>query len=474
MESLQFTVSPTEVLQRKRTSCKLFVHNPMPSRVMNLRVSLTAASPNIILRTARIEFPDVPANGKSSQEILIQGIQPGQCTIQLESIKGMQKGIFKTFPNSSIMVQIQDRGPQAVQWINKNKLLKALDYLDCHLQVSRFENNTYRTKMFSDSGLGEAFCIFDHRNLANLLAVENFQYIDHTSYGKDLYDLVFNRDQYALYTRISDKADAQNMGIRLRLHIDAPELYRIRWELLYDSHVNEFMCLQIDTPVTHYLDTLQMGRPVHTTKPLKILGIAISPKDLLRLDLNKEKQLIDEAVKSLSDNGDLIMEWSDVQTFEQFRREAYSGDWNMLHFIGHSEVDQNQGGVLCFAKPNGESDKIKAADFAAALRANRSCRFVFLNSCSSAKTVANHPISNIAYTLLQVKIPAVIGMQSKITDSEAIELARTFYAAITDGLPIDAALTTTRLQLKGAFPNSISWTTPALFMRSKDGNLFEF
>jgi hypothetical protein len=63
-------------------------------------------------------------------------------------------------------------------------------------------------------------------------------------------------------------------------------------------------------------------------------------------------------------------------------------------------------------------------------------------------------------------------MQNSITDSAAIEFARTFYGTLADGIPIDAAISEARKSISIARSNSVEWGTPVLFMRSKDGMVF--
>jgi len=62
-------------------------------------------------------------------------------------------------------------------------------------------------------------------------------------------------------------------------------------------------------------------------------------------------------------------------------------------------------------------------------------------------------------------------MQYPISDAAAIELAHTFYKALTDGYPVDAALGEARKAV-AAQGNRYEWATPVLFSRSPDNQLF--
>jgi hypothetical protein len=63
-------------------------------------------------------------------------------------------------------------------------------------------------------------------------------------------------------------------------------------------------------------------------------------------------------------------------------------------------------------------------------------------------------------------------MQFMVSDRAALVFSQEFYRATADGYPVDAAVTEARrlVYLEG---NPVEWGTPALFMRSPDGTIFE-
>jgi hypothetical protein len=64
-------------------------------------------------------------------------------------------------------------------------------------------------------------------------------------------------------------------------------------------------------------------------------------------------------------------------------------------------------------------------------------------------------------------------MQYKISDRAAIEFSRSFYEALADGLPVDAAAAEMRKAISIAVCNSVEWVTLVLHMRSPDGRIFD-
>ena len=80
--------------------------------------------------------------------------------------------------------------------------------------------------------------------------------------------------------------------------------------------------------------------------------------------------------------------------------------------------------------------------------------------------------ASIAERLVRRGLPAVLAMQYAITDVAAIEFTRSFYGALANGLPVDAASAEARKAMSLAAPDSWEWATPVLFLRSADGELW--
>jgi hypothetical protein len=99
-------------------------------------------------------------------------------------------------------------------------------------------------------------------------------------------------------------------------------------------------------------------------------------------------------------------------------------------------------------------------------------RLVVLNACEGAQTGMQAPYSSIAEHLVRRGLPAVVAMQTAITDSAAVEFTRSFYGALANGLPVDAACAEARKAMSLAAPGSWEWATPVLYLRSPDGELW--
>src|SRR5439155_10455854 len=99
-------------------------------------------------------------------------------------------------------------------------------------------------------------------------------------------------------------------------------------------------------------------------------------------------------------------------------------------------------------------------------------RLVILNACEGARGGTNDIFSGTAAILVRRGIPAVIAMQYEITDRAAVEFCRSFYEAVADELPVDAAVAEARKAVDASRSNTFEWGTPVLYMRATDGVLF--
>ena len=129
--------------------------------------------------------------------------------------------------------------------------------------------------------------------------------------------------------------------------------------------------------------------------------------------------------------------------------------------------------MISFCNAQGKARDFRATDLARLLADYRSLRLVVLNACEGARGSGQDVFSSTASILVQRKLPAVLAMQYAITDRAAIEMARSFYEALADGLPVDTAVSEARKGISFAVTNTVEWGTPVLFMRAPDGQLFE-
>lgn len=292
-------------------------------------------------------------------------------------------------------------------------------------------------------------------------------------FGQKLFDTLITGEVRSCYNVSLRDAAHQGKGLRIKLRIKPPELAALPWEFLYDPNHADYISLSNNTPVVRYLELPQSISPLAVDPPLRILGMIASPDDRISLDVMLEKQRVEEALSDLKEQKLVDISWLQGQTWEDLQQAMRTGTWNVFHFIGHGGFDRNADeGLIAFADRDGQTFLLTATQLGRFLSGHSTLRLVILNSCEGARGGKRDIFSSTASILVRRGIPAVLAMQYKISDKAAIEFARSFYLALADGMPVDAAVCEARIAVSVALANTLEWGTPVLYMRSQDGVLF--
>ena len=293
-------------------------------------------------------------------------------------------------------------------------------------------------------------------------------------FGRELFNALLTGETRSRYDVSVGAARQQGKGLRLKLRILPPELAKLPWEFLYDPREAEYVCLSRDTPVVRYLELPQPVQPLLVQPPLRILGMIVSPRDLPSLDVAREKQRVEMALGDLQKQRLIDLKWLEGQTWRDLQRAMRSGPWHIFHFIGHGGFDSTADeGVIALADESGCSHRMSATELGRLLSDHRSLRLVLLNSCEGARGSEHDVFSSTAAILVRRGLPAVVAMQYEITDRAAVEFARSFYEALAEGLPVDAAVAEARKAISLAVTNTVEWGTPVLYMRAPQGAIFQ-
>ena len=299
------------------------------------------------------------------------------------------------------------------------------------------------------------------------------QPIDVEAFGRSLYGAVFAGEVGLKLRDNLTIAAERGVGLRIRIPIDPdlPALADLPWEYLC-SAAGDYFARSSKTPLVRYLE-VGCGEPLKPVRPpLHVLAALSNPKDVTRLEVDKEWQRLREVTGPLEERGLLRLERLENPTPARLRNRL-RGPVNVLHFVGHGFFDpsQNLGGLI-FENESGGSQVVTARELAELLQDSRSLRLVFLNACEGAVSGRSDSFAGVAQGLVQRCVPAVLAMQFPISDPAAIALSREFYSALADGYPIDAALSEARKAIQEA-GGPLEWGTPVLFSRSDDNRLIE-
>ena len=210
------------------------------------------------------------------------------------------------------------------------------------------------------------------------------------------------------------------------------------------------------------------------TPPLRILGMMVSPSDLPPLDLENEKHRVEETTQPLQKNGLVNLTWLEGKTWRDLQKAMRGGPWHIFHFIGHGAFDRNAGeGLIMLEDEDGASHRLSATQLGRLLADHHSLRLALLNACEGAKSNERDIFSSTGAILVRRGLPAVLAMQYQITDRAAVEFSRSFYEALSEGMPVDAAVVEARKAISLAVNNTVEWGTPVLYMRAPDGKVFD-
>jgi predicted ATPase len=293
-------------------------------------------------------------------------------------------------------------------------------------------------------------------------------------FGRTLFDTLISADVRTLFDVSAHDASREGKGLRLKLRVQPPELGAIPWEFLYDTRGGEFVCLSRDTPLVRYLELTQPPVTLRVSTPLRILGLIASPKDQPPLNVEREKQLLEQTVAGLKARGLVELHWLDGQTWGDLQRATWSGPWHVFHFIGHGEFERESGeGFILLEDSDGLAYRFSSEKLARLLGDHEPLRLALLNACEGACASSRDTYSSTAAVLVRRGVPAVLAMQYQISDQAAMDFAQSFYAAIAHGLPVDAAVAEARKAISLSVGETAEWAIPVLYMRSPDGVLFD-
>jgi len=290
-------------------------------------------------------------------------------------------------------------------------------------------------------------------------------------FGKALFDTLLSGQIRNCYDMSRMKAQQEEVPLRFKLRIDSPQLAALPWEFLCDPRDQSYLSLSLRTPIVRYPSLAKPVEPLPVKPPLRILGMICSPTDLPELDVERERERVEAAVKNLRQ---VELEWIPGQTWRDLMQAMRRGPWHIFHFIGHGGFDaRSDEGMLVLARDDGASHELHASDLRHLIADHFSLRFVFLNACEGARGGRRDVFSSTAANLVQNGVPAVLAMQYEISDHAAVEFSRTFYEGLADATPVDEAITEARKAVRLGSPNSLEWGTPVLYMHTHDTLLFE-
>lgn len=255
--------------------------------------------------------------------------------------------------------------------------------------------------------------------------------------GNRLYKAVFSREVLELLRTAKDSLLPWE-GLRLRFETKSLEAFEWPLETLHDG--KRFLALQMDSLIVRYQGPLRKLPTLWVFPPLRVLVVVASPKSLERLDVEQELNAIQDALEPLRRKRRVEVGHLDNPTFAALSEKLDDSKYHVLHFIGHGVFNRNDGGGRIYlTETSGAAQAVEGAALSDLLGLHPSLRLVVLNTCEGAVARGDRFLG-VAQALIQQGIPAVLAMQGKISDPNALRFSRRFYERLAKGRPVDRAL----------------------------------
>jgi CHASE2 domain-containing sensor protein len=302
-----------------------------------------------------------------------------------------------------------------------------------------------------------------HTDRAFLIAFGTRLYATLFRSAGDVVEQLFNR----CCGRASSAADD---GVRLRLRIEAPEIARLPWELLYWPSRQCFLGTSIQTPVVRYLEIAEPIRDLTTAAPVRVLVVIPANPEL---DTGTELANLQQAMAALEPQVELTV-LDGAVTLDRISDTLVEQRFHVLHYIGHGDFRDDEA-LVQLNSGDGAIEYVNHEHFSGLFQNHPTMKLVVLNSCKGAELSPHSPFVGMAPQLLRKGIPAVVAMQYAVADDVAVLFAREFYRSLFRGWArgrIEVAISHARERVAAEFPDDRDIAAPVLFMRAREGVLF--
>lgn len=306
--------------------------------------------------------------------------------------------------------------------------------------------------------------------------------------GEELGQALFPPSVRSFLSASLSRLRSDDEGLRIRLRLDTYGLAELPWEFVYlplpdmpgeRRGPEGFLALNRRVSLVRYESQASPLAPLEAVRPLRLVALLASPQgpDYAPLDVEKERQNIAAAVKDVPALRPDFYPNATVDTL----LDALVEPAQIFHFSGHGEFKGDMGdrygstegaGAVILVDEAGRAKPFPAQKLALNLNA-RGVRLAVLTACEVGVRDAASAWAGVVTALTHAGIPAVVGMQFRVRDRNAIAFSRAFYRALAAGQSIDAAVTDGRFAIFNlGDDDERDWGVPVLYLRAEDGVLF--
>jgi CHAT domain/SIR2-like domain len=276
----------------------------------------------------------------------------------------------------------------------------------------------------------------------------------------------------------------RSLRVRLRVGRSAPDLHRVRWELLRDpDRLDASLATQESVVFSRYLESrdyrhveirpgeaLQAlvavaGPPEDSLEPYEIDERSFAPVDVQGEIARAEKALVGSEVTTLGGK--------EPVTLERLIEGLRAGP-DILYLVCHGYVKtsgQDRGPRLLLQGEDGKATHVDGRELVTRMRELTELpRLVVLASCMSASSMTADAgaLAAVGPELAAIGVPAVLAMQDNVTMETVEKMMPVFFARLREQPEIDRALAIARATLQ----DRPDWWVPVLFMRLKSGRVW--
>jgi hypothetical protein len=292
--------------------------------------------------------------------------------------------------------------------------------------------------------------------------------------GQALYSHLVSGDAAELVAETLHGARESRTAVHFELRFDPDQaaLAQFPWETIADP-VGRFLVRDGMVALTRYITYPQPPAPFDAAldrqpllrviaQPSGLPSIAFGDLGLMRIetlehatfDALQQKLLIQRLAAwgmHFDGHGGLMLRCRNCKSLEMPGTSVCSQ-------CNASLSDAPALGVLLFERKGGY-DLITTEELGSVLY-NAGIRFALLSACESASISGPSLFNGLAPGLVTAGVPAVIGMQYRISDDFATAFAAKFYSALLQRKDVVEALTVARTMLLRS-----AWYSPALYLR---------
>jgi CHAT domain len=267
--------------------------------------------------------------------------------------------------------------------------------------------------------------------------------------------------------RLYDEARArQRRRLDLVLTSMIPWISEKPWEFAYDTGRKTFLATEEIHFVRNVLTNLPADAIVRPQGPLRILVAAAQPVGFGRLSVEQEVAVIRRGFEPLVAAGLVTIDVMARITPEQLHGYVSSGNYQVVHFIGHGVYDDTRGeGCLVFENDRGGELRLGERSLRE-IFCKRGLSLVFLNACESGRGGRADFNKGVAQSLVAHGLPALVANQYSVLDSSATSFAQHFYWSLAQGRSIGQSAREARIAVNYSLQGEpIDWAVPVLYAR---------